>query len=225
MQKIIEQVEAWQYLQQLPTEYEGFTLVCEPCASGSQYTIFTYQKPRDYRSFTVLYDKDTKDFLARVTVGLFEYYDVSFITGDLARLEQALAQRLERTLDVLANPGRQEYESIFRGKHILEWSYAAQLPKELHGFKFFIQPTEAVKTINGSYIIIDYSDFSMASNLVIYYNIYRDEFFGEMRVNQTPRMISQFDAKELAELTAKLEEGLEPALAGLRREIGPAANR
>jgi len=224
MQKIIEQIAEWQFLRQLPAEYAGFTLVSEPCIIGSQYSIFTYQKTEDHRSFAVVYDKATKDFLARVTVGFCEYYDVSFITGDLAGLERTLAQRLERTLTDLANPGQREYENIFRGKHILEWPYTAQLPKELAGFQRFIVPTEAVKTINGSYIIVDYSDFALASNLVIYYNIYRDEFFGEVRVNYAPRMINLFDAKELAELAEKLDAGLDPALTSLRREIAGAAH-
>jgi hypothetical protein len=222
MQKIIEEVAAWQFPRQLPAEYAGFTLISEPCVSGTQYAIFAYQKPEDHRGFAVIYDKATKDFLARVTVGLSEYYDVGFIAGSLANLERALAQRMEPTLTSLADPRQREYESIFRGKHILEWSYAAQLPSEFAGFRLFVRPSEAVKTINGSYIVIDYSDFALASNLAIYYNIYRDEFFGEVRVNRAPRMINLFDARELAELADKLDAGLEPALTGLRREIDGA---
>jgi hypothetical protein len=222
MQKIIEQITAWQFLKQLPAEYAGFTLVSEPCISdscSSQYSIFTYQKSEGHRSFAVVYDAATKDFLARVTVGLSEYYDVSFITGDLAALEKALDHRLERTLGELANPRQREYESIFRGKHILEWPHAAKLPPKLAGFELFISPAEAVKTINGSYIVLDYSDFALGSNLAIYYNIYRDEFFAEVRVNYAPRMINLFDTKELPDLTEKMEAGLEPALITLRLEI------
>ncbi|MDR3590267.1 MAG: hypothetical protein P4N41_11490 [Negativicutes bacterium] len=224
MEKIIEQVAAWEFLRQLPAEYAGFTLISEPCVSSSQYTIFSYRKPEDHREFTVVYDDATKDFLARVTVGLNEYYDVSFIAASLANIERSLVQRLERTLDDMANPRGREYESIFRGKNILDWPHAAGLPLELAGFRLFIRPSEALKTINGSYVVIDYSDFALASNLAVYYNIYRDEFFGEVRVNRTPRMINLFDTRELPELAEKLEAGLEPALTDLRREIGGAGH-
>jgi hypothetical protein len=224
MEKIIEQIAAWQFLRQLPAEFAGFTLSSEPCLCGSQYSIFTYRKPEDHRSFAVVYDNATKDFLGRVIVGLNEYYDVGFIAGNLVDLERALERRMEWTLADLANPQQREYESIFRGKHILEWPHAALLPLEMEGFRLFIPPSEAVKTINGSYVVIDYSDFALASNLAIYYNIYRDEFFGEVRINYTPRMINLFDAKELDELAAKLEAGLRPALASLRREIAGAVH-
>ena len=173
----------------------------------------------------MVYDKATKDFLARVTVGLSEYYDVSFIAGRPGGPGTGPCPTDWSGLSpTLANPRQREYESIFRGKHILEWSHAARSCRsELAGFRLFIRPSEAVKTINGSYIVIDYSDFALASNLAIYYNIYRDEFFGEVRVNHAPRMINLFDARELAELADKLDAGLEPALTGLRREIGGAA--
>jgi hypothetical protein len=220
MKKIIEQAAEWEMLRQLPAEYAGFILEIELAECGSQYALFTYRKPGEYRSFSVLYDKATKDYLARVTVGLTEFYDVSFITTSLSSLETVLSGRLRHTLEDLANPAAREYESIFRAKKILEWPYAADLPVELAGFILFISPQQTVKTINGSYVIIDYSDFSAASNLSIYYNIYRDEFFGEIRLRQTPRMISLFDAKELPDLAEKLKANLSPALESLRKEIG-----
>lgn len=219
MKKIIEQVAEWEFLRQLPVDYAGFTLETELAEYGSQYALFSYHKPEDYLCFSVLYDKATKDFLARVTIGLTEYYDVSFITTSLAALETALTERLEQTLEGLANPATREYESIFRAKKILEWPYAANLPVELAGFTLYISPRQTVKTINGSYIIIDYSDFRAASNLNIYYNIYRDEFFGELRLRRTPRMINMFDAKELPDLAEKLTANLSPALESLRAEI------
>lgn len=219
MKKIIEQVAEWEFLRQLPVDYAGFTLETELAECGSQYALFSYHKPEDYLCFSVLYDKATRDFLARVTIGLTEYYDVSFITTSLVALETALTERLEQTLEVLANPATREYESIFRAKKILEWPYAANLPVELAGFTLYISPRQTVKTINGSYIIIDYSDFRAASNLNIYYNIYRDEFFGELRLRRTPRMINMFDAKELPDLAEKLTANLSPALESLRAEI------
>ncbi|MDR3561212.1 MAG: hypothetical protein P4N41_09560 [Negativicutes bacterium] len=219
MEKIIEQISGWEYLSQLPAEYAGFALDAGQSQSGSQYLIFAYKKPKDYRSFEVLYDKATKDYLARITVGLTEYYDVNYICGDLASLERTLALRMAPTLAQLADPAGQGYESIFHDKQIAQWPYAAELPPTSHGFTRFIDPRTAVKTINGSYIVIDYSDFAAASNLIVYYNVYRDEFFGEVRLRYTPRMINLFDARELVDLAGKLKDNLGTALEGLRGEI------
>jgi hypothetical protein len=219
MKKIIEQVKEWSFLSELPAERAGFKLSLEHAENGSQFTIFTYCDKDEYRSFTVLYDKATKDFLARINIGLTEFFDISFITTDLAALEKVLTGRLAATLDSIAAGGDRQYESIFRDKKILEWAYGAGLPAEMAGFSLFIAPRQALKTINGSYIIIDYSDFAAASNLAVCYNIYRDEFFGGMRLNHAPRMTALFDARELDELADKLNVNLEPTLRALRDQI------
>jgi len=217
MDKILEQAAEWQYLLQLPAEFAGFSLETQQAEFGSQYVLFSYQR-RDQRSFTVLYDSATKDFLARVVVGLTEYYDLNFISTDFASLERAITKWLELTLNRLANLA-EDYESIFRAKKILEWPYSSKLPLEIAGFSLFINPVRPVKTINGSYVVIDYSDFAAASNLTIYYNIYRDEFFGEVRLRHTPRVISLFDSRELADLADKLDNSLSQVLLDLRDEI------
>ncbi|HMM21056.1 MAG TPA: hypothetical protein PKA10_09955 [Selenomonadales bacterium] len=220
MKTIIEQVEAWPFLDTLPPECAGFALDRELAESGTQYLMFSYRKPQDHRSFAVLYDHATKDFMGRITVGLTEYFDVTFISTDLAGLEKILAERLPRTLDRLA--GDEGYESIFRAKKILEWDYGRQLPRELAGFTLFISPERPIPTINGSYIILDYSDFSEESNLILYYNVYRDEFFGEIRFRRTPEMAGQFDAKDLPELAGKVSDNLQGTLEALRGRLNEA---
>lgn len=217
MQQIIDQLKDWPFLQRLPAEHAGFSLNIELTECGTQYAAFTYQNPRAHRSFAVVYDSATKDFLAKVTIGLNEYYDVAFIVTSLDALEKLLAAKLAATLDALA--GKEDFESIFRAKKILEWPYGRELPGELAGFGLFIAPERPVRFINGSYIIIDYSDFAAASNLNICYNVYRDEFFGQYRLENTPFSTGLFDARELGELAGKLEDHLRPALADLRRRI------
>ena len=56
-------------------------------------------------------------------------------------------------------------EHIIEDKAIMDWEYIDNLPKEIDGFKLFINPKEPVKIINGSYIIIDYCDFSKETDL------------------------------------------------------------
>lgn len=220
MQTIIEQVNAWPFLESLPAECAGFALDKELVVSGTQYLIFSYRKPQDYRCFSVIYDHATKDFMGRITAGLTEYFDVTFICTDLASLEKVLTERMTRTLERLA--GDEAYESIFQAKKILEWEYSTELPQEQEGFTLFISPERPIRTINGSYIILDYSDFREESNLILYYNVYRDEFFGEVRFKRTPEMTSQFDARELPDLAEKVSANLQRTLEDLRRRLNEA---
>ncbi len=217
MEEIIAQIKIWPFLQRLPDRQAGFSLSRDLAENGTQYNIFSYRNEQALRTLSVLYDKTTKEFFARVTVGLNEFYDISFICGDLAGLEKILVARLPSTLSGLEDT--RQYESIFRAKQICEWSYGAQLPGDIEGFRLFIAPGQPLRTINGSYVIIDYSDFAAASNLNISYNVYRDEFFAQQRFRQTPEMVAAFDTRDLDELAARLDQNLRPALRDLRSRI------
>ncbi|SMC74252.1 hypothetical protein [Sporomusa malonica] len=219
MEKIVKQVTEWEFLQNLPLEMCGFTLINELMTCGSQYRIFTYNNQKARRSFTVLYDKATKDFLVRTVIGLTEFCDISFFTANIAALEKLLRERMEKTLCGLAQFDANCLCAQFASKKILEWPYALQLPKNLAGFELFITPQEPFKGLNGSYVIIDYSDFATESNLVVNYNIFRDQFFSEIRLRRTPIPTAEFDAKTLPELEGRLNDNLNPMLEKLRLKL------
>lgn len=219
MDTIIQQIEEWGYVANLPQRFAEFALHIEMRQCGSQFFIFKYFNEEHYKSFSVLYDAATKDFSARTVIGLSEFCEIAFISENLQKLEAALAERMPKTLENLASFNLQTLESVFLETGILNWSYGKELPHILAGFQLFISPVAPVKVINGSYIVLDYSDFSAESNLIIYYNIYRDEFFGEIRLRRTPQMIADFDAKTLDELEGKLQTSLEATLKNMRQQL------
>lgn len=219
MEKIIAQIQGWELLAKLPLEIAGFSLRLELQERGTQYCIFTYSNKEWHKSFSVVYDKATKEFLARAIIGLTEYFDVNFIVGDLELLEKLLINRLKDTLTNLAVFNREKLDSILIDKRILEWPYGKELPQELVGFTLYIKPSEPVRIINGSYIIIDYSDFSNESSLIIYYNIFRDEFFGETRIRRTPQMSAVFDASTLDKLQENMMNHLKIVLENVRNQL------
>lgn len=219
MEKIIAQIEKWEFLKTLPKVFEKFTLKVELEKHDTQYSIFTYQNKEEYKSFSVLFDQATKEYFARTTIGLTEYFDVNFIVADIGQLENLLAQRLEIVLLGLSFFERENIDSIVHDKKIMDWQYQEVLPQNLWGFELFIKPSEPVKVINGSYIIVDYSDFEMKSNLTIYYNIFRDEFFGETRIKGTPAMIAAFDTKDLEELQKIIASQLAAELEKIRTQL------
>lgn len=219
MQQIVQKLQEWKWLNTLPTEIGGFSLVNELMQCDTQYRIFTYQQVEQQRSFSVLYDQATKEYLVRVVVGLTEYVDISFIVADLSKLEAVLQQRMEPTIQRLGNFDENSLCTVFREKSIIQWPYAKSLPTNLAGFSLYIGPCEPLKTLNGSYIIIDYTDFVAESSFLVYYNIYRDEFFGELRIRRAPQMINSFDSKTLPNLEQCLITHLEPTLQNLRKHL------
>ncbi len=219
MEKVIELIKQWNYISALPKECWGFQLSVEMIQRENQYGIFSYQNKEEYKKFSVLYDNATKEFLVRITRGLTEYCDVNFITPDLKHLEGVLQERQETALKHLAVFDQSMVDSIVLDKKILDWEYGKKLPQEICGFSLYIRPDEPVKVINGSYIIVDYSDFFTESNLIIYYNMFRDEFFGEIRLKKTPQMTSVFDSRTLEDLGAFLETHLSRVLESMREML------
>lgn len=219
MEKVIEQVKQWEFLKKIPTEIYGFTLINEFITCGSQYRIFTYNHQQARRSFNVMYDEATKDFLVRIVIGLTEFCEISFITPDFAFFEKVLTERMETTLRQLAHFDPESLCAQFTQKKVLEWPYRTELPAQFGGFTLFVSPEKPFKGLNGSYVIIDYSDFVTESNLTINYNIFRDEFFGEIRLRRIPIMTSDFDSTTLTELETKLGEHLIHTLEDLRLKL------
>lgn len=219
MEKIIQQVEKWELIAKLPKEFVGFTLKIELQEKDTQYCMFTYYNEEWHKSLSVLYDTATKEYFARMIIGLTEYFDANFIVGNLEALESLLTSRLKKSLESLAVFNREELDSILIDKEILEWPYGKTLPKKVAGFELFIKPDEPVKIINGSYIIIDYSNFENESNFVVYYNIFRDEFFGEVRLRRTPQMSAAFDARTLDELEENINVHLQGVLESMESQL------
>jgi hypothetical protein len=221
MEKLTNELENWQHLARMPIEKEGFFLTIDKEQDGSlrQKKFFTYKNTKTHRAFSVLYDKATKEYLGKVSVGLREFCDIGYMAADIGKLEELLDRRLDDTLHALGKFSKEYLGGEFLQKKILDWSYAEELPCEVSGFELFISPREPVKVLNGSYIIIDYSDFIMESSLIIYYNIFRDEFFGELMFKHTPMTTAEFDAKTLPELEDKIKSGLKTVLESLRSKL------
>ncbi|HWR40606.1 MAG TPA: hypothetical protein VN611_13990 [Patescibacteria group bacterium] len=219
MDKIIEMVQQWPYLETLPDRIGRFVLSREMRVEGTRYCVFSYHYQEKYRSFYVVYDKATKDFMARVTVGLTEYCDVNTIAVNLENLEKLLSGNMEKTLLKLSDFNVTSLCSICREKQIVEWEYGHSLPENVAGFELYIRPAEPVRMLNGSYAVLDYSNFDTESNLIVYYNIFRDEFFGEIRIRRTPESTTRFDAKTLPELEEQLQKHLIPVLENMNSGV------
>jgi hypothetical protein len=214
-----EELSAWPFPKQLATTVLGFNLDLSSQDTGTRTVLFTYELQERHRSFIAFYDDATNDFMVRIVVGLTEYNDVSYIVPDIVAFEKLLTERMTETLHQLAVFEAHHLESVCLHTNILAWEYGRALPKRIGIFELFISPDQPIKIINGSYVVIDYSCFAEETNLLIYYNIYRDEYFGEIRLRRTPEMIFNLDAKTLKQLQENLELHLQPLLAALESRL------
>jgi len=217
--KIKADVAAWEYGRNLPPELHGFHLVYDGTIKGDYYDILYYENAAQHKRVTLYYHDETWEYKVRTAVGLTEFCNHEFIAETIADEERLLRERFAHHLEKLSVFSPEEIDSIVVEKKILEWHYLDKLPKTIEGFTLFLTPQEPLKFINGSYIVFDYSDFAAKSNFIIYYNIFRDEFFGEAKIRNIPDMTYAFDSHELKDLELLLDEHLLPRLHEIRCKI------
>ena len=220
MAALQDPTEGWQeYLQSLPPVSSGFTLDSTANEESLLHRIFSYRNDACSRSATIVYDKVTFEFMLRVRVGLVEFCDVRFIHPDRERFEAVLKNSLFSLLDLLQCCIPERMETLFRNKKLHEWDYESFLPQQLHGFARVLCPQNCVQVTNGSYLILDYSDYACVSSLRFFFNVFRDDFFAELLLKGVPEATKLFDAKSLSDLEARLRKSLDGCLLDLRTRI------
>lgn len=215
-EKIDQALADWSYIKKLPKSWHGFTLRIETVIEEDVYDFFRYENAALHRSLIAYYHAETQEFKLREQVGLLEFCLIECIADTLEEYEALLEEKVEGFLLRLGRFDPSTISALVSAAHITTWAYGAFLPPEAEGFSLFISPDQPLRITNGSYIIVDYEDFVARSNFIIYYNVLRDDFFGEARLDGVPEICYEFDATNLAELEKRLAKHLAPRLRALR---------
>ena len=95
------------------------------------------------------------------------------------------------------------------------WNYEDLLPETLGHYKRIIQPSRPLLGLNGSYVIAAYECREKDTGILFFYNMYRNEYYGELRAKGIPGIIHQYDAKTISDLETEIEKNLEKDLQAL----------
>ena len=216
--KLTARVEEFHFAENLPAELEGFTIKKIFAPDEDKFIFFTYADEKIHCALTTYFHEETSEFKVRQRIGLTEFCLTNFFTEDFKTFQSLLDAELADVLKNLRGFRDKSIDNFQREKKIDTWTYGKNLPATLEGFELFISPAAPVEVTNGSFIIINYADFSINSDFVLYYNIYSDEFSGELRLDGAPHVSYAFDAKTLKDLETKLKENLTTELLAIRNE-------
>ena len=192
----------------LPAEVDGFTLKRIFAEDEDKFIFFTYDNNETHCAIKIYFHEETNEFKVSQRIGLTEFCLTNFFTEDFKVFQQLIDAQLDNVIKNLRDIKNKKLNAFLREKNIDAWNYGLELPATLEGFELFISPAAPVEVTNGSFIVINYVDFAINSDFILYYNIYTDEFSGERRINRAPQVIYTFDAKTLDELTDKLKNNL-----------------
>lgn len=201
----------------LPADIDGFTLKKIYAVDEDKFIFFNYVDDVIHCALTIYFHEETKEFKVRQKIGLTEFCLTDFFTEDFAHFKELINAEFNGVIKNLRGVRNKTPNNFLREKKIDTWKFGNELPATLEGFELFIKPAAPVEVTNGSFIIINYADFKINSDFVLYYNVYTDEFSGEHRINGAPNITYAFDAKTLDELETKLKNNLVNELQTIRQ--------
>jgi len=201
----------------LPADINGFTLKKIYAVDEDKFIFFSYVDDAIHCALTTYFHEETKEFKVLQKIGLTEFCLTDFFTEDFAHFKELINAEFDGVIKNLRGVRNKTPNSFLREKKIDTWKFGNELPATLEGFELFIKPAAPIEVTNGSFIIINYADFKINSDFVLYYNVYTDEFSGERRINGAPNITYAFDAKTLDELETKLKNNLTAELIAIRQ--------
>lgn len=202
--KVREELADWEYLKELPQEMSGFHLTRYENIYDDFFEFLSYENREKHRRLVMYFHQETMEYKLKVGYGLTEFCRIDCIAPSREEFQGLLQRYLEEIIRKMAAEKVENIGSFVLSKHIMDYDFGDLLPEELEGFQLYIRPSAPVPITNFSYIIIDYECFELESNVIIYYNVFRDEFFGEARICRIPTMSYQFDSNTLEGLAEKL---------------------
>ncbi len=221
MAKKITEIEAelqeWEFLKQLPKQIEGFTLREGTGIKGNILNIASYVDEANHSCIDLIYTGETFDYVIVKNLGLHTFRDDRFFTRDKDKFAEVVLAKLSSLLQDIGKSRAKTmgYESEVMG--FKDWDYWKTLPKQIGNFELYITPDCPLEYINGSWVILDYSDFTNGNQLMFLYNSFRNELFAETKKGYLPLTTEEFNANSLDGLSALIGEKLEKTLTDLEK--------
>lgn len=212
IEEIKEQIKDWEYLNDLPEKIGKFTLDRNNEIDGLVLNLASYRHDATKCRLDLIYTSETFDYLPVKKFGLQQFRDIRYIFRSRDKFEESMRDRLEELLDEIDLEVQHDLGFIVNEAGIQKWEYSEKLPKKVGRFELYVKPSHAMEYINGSVILIDYSDFATGDQLLVLYNRFRDEYFAETKQELKPGNTAAFDAKNLQDLEKLLDEKLESFL-------------
>jgi len=214
--KILAELESTKIFDNLREEIAGYKLKKIFAEDGDKFFYFSYDNEESHRAFAAYFHEETQEYKVRVKIGLTEFCLTKFFSNTLESFAKILNDEMQNSLENLSAPANTVTDLLIADKKFDAWEYPKTLPANIEGFQLFITPDKPAKISNGSYIILNYSNFATNSDFTIFYNVYTENFCGESKINFLPNVSYLFDAETLKDLESKLKKNLAAEISNIK---------
>ena len=200
----------WDIEKELPTDIEGYKLKRLDKQEGRIYFAFCWENEENGWQVRALFDEETMDYMVKTDIRMMTLTEIELITGDFEEFKRNMKLL---TPQYIAKEfiHRENVSVLVRGKGFMVWDYTPFFPPVLG----HIDPHRPLLGLNGSYIIASYECREKETGILFFYNVYRDEYYGELRAKGIPGIIHQYDAKTIPDLEETIRNHLEKDLKDL----------
>ena len=204
----------WDIEKELPPAIGDYKLKRMDKQGGRIYWAFCWENEKNGWQVRALFDEETMDYMVKMDLRMVVLTEIELITGDF--------EEFKRNVKLLT-PACVEKELIHRekvsilveGKGFMAWDYSRYFPPAIGHYERIIEPSAPLLGLNGSYIISAYECREKETGILFFYNMYRDEYYGELRAKGIPGIIHQYDAKNIENLEREIEKSLSKDLENL----------
>ena len=204
----------WDIENELPADIGPYHLQRIDTQQDRIYYAFGWIDEKSGWQIRALYDEETADYMIKMDLHMMTLTEIECITGDFEEFQGYVRKLTPKAIEKELIH-REEVSVLVRGKGFMVWDYHELLPETLGAYQRIIAPDRPLLGLNGSYVIAAYECQEKDTGILFFYNMYRNEYYGELRAKGIPGIIHQYDAKTIEELEKKIEIHLEKDLEDL----------
>ena len=158
--EIEEGLKDWEFLKHLPKEISGFKLQEGRGIEGNILNLASFVNEEIHCSLDLIYTAETFDYTLVKNIGLHTFRDERFFNRDADKFAEAVLKNLPNVIEKVSRSMNKKlgYESKVMGFDT--WNYWKTLPEKIGEYELFVTPDKPLEYINGSWVILDYSNFS-----------------------------------------------------------------
>ena len=210
--EIEEGLKDWEFLKHLPKEISGFKLQEGRGIEGNILNLASFVNEEIHCSLDLIYTAETFDYTLVKNIGLHTFRDERFFNRDADKFAEAVLKNLPNVIEKVSRSMNKKlgYESKVMGFDT--WNYWKTLPEKIGEYELFVTPDKPLEYINGSWVILDYSDFSKGNQIMFLYNSFRNELFAELKKGFMPLTTDLYNANKLEQLEKLIKQHLQETL-------------
>ena len=204
----------WKIEEDLPQTVHEYSLKRVDVQDDRKYYAFSYVNEKNGWEVKALFDEETMDFMIKADFRLFVITQIEMITGDFEKFKNIVKTMLPEFI-YKEMIDRSKVSVLVKSTGFTKWDYSKAMPETIHNYKRVIEPSMPVLGLNGSYIVAAYECRQNNSGILFFYNMYRNQYYGEMRAGGIPKIIHKYDATTLKEFEQKIIKNLKEDLHNL----------